>query len=77
MDALRRLGKIAGWTAAGLVYVWFAAVRNADRVKARKAACFASSFIAALLVARRRLPLTADCSTRPARSCARPTPMVC
>jgi hypothetical protein len=35
---LRRLGKILGWAAAGGVYVWFTAVRNADRVKARKAA---------------------------------------
>jgi hypothetical protein len=38
MEQLRRLGKLAAWTAAGGVYVWFAAVHNADRVKARKAA---------------------------------------
>jgi len=29
---------IAGWSALGLGYVWFAAVWNADEVKARKAA---------------------------------------
>jgi hypothetical protein len=38
MNTLRRLGKIAGWTALGVFYVWFAAVRNADRVRAKKAA---------------------------------------
>jgi hypothetical protein len=38
MAQLRRLGKIAAWMAAGGTYVWFTAVRNADRVKARKAA---------------------------------------
>ncbi len=38
MEGVRRLGKIAAWIAAGGVYVWFAAVLNADRVKARKAA---------------------------------------
>jgi hypothetical protein len=38
VEPLRRLGKVAAWTAAGVVYVWFTAVRNADRVKARKAA---------------------------------------
>jgi hypothetical protein len=38
MGALRRLAKVLAWSAAGLVYIWFAAVRNADAAKARKAA---------------------------------------
>jgi hypothetical protein len=38
MKQLRRLGKIAAWAVAGGTYVWFTAVRNADLVKARKAA---------------------------------------
>ena len=38
MEQVRRLGRIVAWTAAAGVYVWFAAVHNADRVKARKAA---------------------------------------
>ena len=38
MEQLRRRRKLAAWTAAAGVYVWFAAVHNADRIKARKAA---------------------------------------
>jgi hypothetical protein len=33
-----RIAKVAGWAAVFALYVWFAAVRNADVVKRRKRA---------------------------------------
>jgi hypothetical protein len=35
---MARFAKVAGWAAVFVLYVWFAAVRNADAVKRRKRA---------------------------------------
>jgi hypothetical protein len=37
VDPLRRAARLAFWTAGCLGYLWFAGVKNADRVKRRKA----------------------------------------